>query len=122
MSSEDAILDFAGGSFKSVWALELLLTLRRSPDRAWTRSEMIKELRSSYVAVLEALDNLVVAGLVAQETREVYRYRAGTVETERLLGELEKLYAIKPTLVIRKIATSPYAEPRVRSGALRIRR
>jgi len=76
MDSEADILEFAGASFRSVWALELLLMLRRSRDRSWDAVEILRELRSSQVAVIEALDNLTVAGLVAAEGGDRYRYSA----------------------------------------------
>jgi hypothetical protein len=46
MITEHDILEFAGASFKSVWALELLLALRRAPDRSWAPSGLIEDLRS----------------------------------------------------------------------------
>src|SRR6185312_3532362 len=104
MTSEDEILDFAGASFRSVWALELLLALRRVRERSWSPSEMIKELRSSRVVVIEALNNLIVAGLV-----------------DDMVGELQHLYELKPTLVMKKIVTSSNSKLQILSDAFRIK-
>lgn len=120
MRSEDEILDFAGASFRSVWALELLLTLRRGRDRLWQASEMIKELRSSRVVVIEALNNLIAAGLAIEEDGGGYRYSA-TGETDEAIGELEQLYSIKPTLVMRQIVNSPNTKLQILSDAFRIK-
>jgi hypothetical protein len=120
MRSEDEILDFAGASFRSVWALDLLLTLRRGRDRVWQASEMIKELRSSRVVVIEALNNLIAAGLAIEEDGGGYRY-SGTGETDEAIGELEQLYAIKPTLVMRQIVNSPNTKLQILSDAFRIK-
>jgi predicted transcriptional regulator len=120
MTSEDDILDFAGASFRSVWALELLLTLRRARERRWTPSEMIKELRSSQVVVVEALNNLIVAGLVIEEDGGGYRY-AGAGALDDMVGEIERLYTLKPTAVMRKIVTSSNSKLQILSDAFRIK-
>jgi predicted transcriptional regulator len=119
MNSEEEVLDFAGASFRSVWSLELLLMLRRNP-RSWTPAEIIKELRSSRVVVIEALNNLIAAGLVVAEDDGDYRY-GGVGQLEQMIGELERLYAIKPTLVMREIVNSPNAKLQILSDAFRIK-
>lgn len=119
MSSEEEALDFAGASFRSVWALELLLMLRRTA-RSWPPVEIIKELRSSRVVVIEALNNLIAAGLVVEEENGDYRY-AGIGQVEQLVGELERLYSVKPTLVMRQIVNSPNAKLQILSDAFRIK-
>lgn len=119
MNSEADILEYAGASFRSVWALELLLLLRRSA-RSWTPADIIKELRSSRVVVIEALNNLTAAGLAVQEDGDAYRYAAiGPVE--QTIAELERLYAVKPTLVMRSIVNSPNSKLQMLSDAFRIK-
>jgi hypothetical protein len=120
MTSEDDILDFAGASFRSVWALELLLTLRRARERRWTPSELIKELRSSQVVVIEALNNLIAAGLVIEEDGGGYCY-AAVGGLDDMIGEVERLYTLKPTVVMRKIVTSPSTKLQILSDAFRIK-
>lgn len=120
MSSEETVLDFAAAAFRSVWALELLLALKRR-ERAWQASEIIVELRSSRVVVVEALDNLTAAGLVAQDEAGGYRYRAGSPAIDELVTELENLYATKPSVVVRKIVTSPSLKLQILSDAFRIK-
>ncbi|HWE79706.1 MAG TPA: hypothetical protein VG270_14435 [Pseudolabrys sp.] len=121
MIAEDELLRFAAGLFKSVWALELLLTLRRGRDRSWFAGELIKELRSSQVVVVEALNNLVVAGLVIEEEGGRFRYQAGSAAIDQMVGELESLYATKPTVVIREIVTTPNLKLKILSDAFRIK-
>ncbi|HWA89844.1 MAG TPA: hypothetical protein VG889_07405 [Rhizomicrobium sp.] len=120
MSSEADILEFAGASFRSVWALELLLMLRRTRERSWTAGDIIKELRSSQVVVIEALNNLMAAGLVHQEDNGDYRY-GGIGRAEELVGELQALYAVKPTAVMRVIVNSPNTKLQILSDAFRIK-
>jgi hypothetical protein len=120
MIPESDILDFAGASFRSIWALELLLELRRAPDRIWTPAEIIKDLRSSRVVVVEALHNLTAAGLVVEEDAGGYRY-AGTGTLDKMAGELERLYAAKPMLVTHRIVNSSTAKLQILSDAFRIK-
>ena len=121
MSAEADILEFAGASFRSVWALELLLMLRETRERNWEPAEILRELRSSQVAVVEALNNLVAAGLVVEEEGARYRYGA-TGRLEDAVGELAQLYALKPAVVMRQIVNSPNnAKLQILSDAFRIK-
>jgi hypothetical protein len=121
MIAEDEVLRFAAGLFKSVWALELLLTLRRGRERSWLAGELIKELRSSQVVVVEALNNLVVTGLVVEEEGGRFRYHAGHAGVDEMVGALEGLYAMKPTVVMREIVTTPNLKLKILSDAFRIK-
>lgn len=120
MVSENDILDFAGASFRSIWALELLLALRRDGGRSWVPSDLIKELRSSRVVVIEALNNLTAAGLAMEEDAGGYRY-AATGALDEMVVEVERLYALKPTLVTHRIVNSPSAKLQILSDAFRIK-
>jgi predicted transcriptional regulator len=121
MISEESLLEFSGALFKSVWALELLLALKRRSDRAWLTSEIIRELRGSQVVAAEALNNLIGAGLVTQDDNGRYRYQPGSLAVDEMIAELEKLYALKPTSVIYKIVTSPSLKLQILSDAFRIK-
>jgi len=121
MISEDEVLRFAAGLFKSVWALELLLTLRRGRDRSWPAGELIKELRSSQVVIVEALTNLVMVGLVVEEEDQRFRYHVNSSGVDDMVAELEKLYATKPTVVMREIVTTPNLKLKILSDAFRIK-
>lgn len=121
MTSEDAVLEFAAAVFRSVWALELLLALKRREGGNWKSSEIIKELRGSRVVVTEALANLIAAGLVIEDDAGGYRYHVGSTGINDMVAELEKLYALKPTSVVRKIVTSPSVKLQILSDAFRIK-
>jgi hypothetical protein len=120
VTSEVEILEFAGASFRSVWALELLLMLRRTRGRSWGASEILKELRSSEVVVVEALNNLIAAGLVVEEDRARYRYNASG-RLEEAISDLERLYELKPAVVMRQIVNSPNTQLQILSDAFRIK-
>jgi predicted transcriptional regulator len=118
--TEDDVLNFVAASFASMWAVELLLLLRRHGERAFTHDELIRELRSSHVAVAEALASLDSAGLVLEENGR-YRFRAGSPPIESLVAELAKLHAVKPAAVMRAVLTSSNQKLRTFSDAFRLK-
>ena len=65
-SSDEDVLRFIASSFPSVWALELVVALKRE-QRIWQREELVATLRASELVVNNALDALVAAGLASIE-------------------------------------------------------
>ena len=104
--TEEDILAFIRTCIPSVWALELLLALRRSPNKAGTCDEMVKELRSSTVAVRDAIAGLQKAGLVVEEGG-LCSYRPASPAIDQIAANIEKLYAVKPAAVVKAIVTAP---------------
>lgn len=121
MIPEEQVLEFAGASLQSVWALEILLTLKRDPAKEWTANDLIRELRSSQVGVAEALQNLRSAGLVVETNGQLYRYHPGSAAADAFVTELAKVYAAKPVAVVRSIVTSPNRKLQILSDAFRIK-
>lgn len=103
--SEDTVLSFISSSISSVWALELLLFLRRAAPAGRREDELVRELRSSTTAVSGSLRKLHDAGLIVQEQAGYY-YRPAAVVLDQLVAEAEKLYALKPAVVIKTIVTA----------------
>lgn len=103
--SEDDVVSFIAGSISSVWALELLLLLKRIAPNGRPEGEIIQELRSSTTAVSEALRKLHDAGLIVEE-HGAYYYRPAAIVLDHLATEAERLYALKPNAVIKTIVTS----------------
>lgn len=103
-SSESELLRFAASSFPSVWALELLLVLKSEP-RVWSQAELIASLRASEVVVTRALEALVIAGLVSEDSdgatyMPVSKLAADCVE------QLDELYRARPNAVRRAIVSA----------------
>lgn len=119
MPSETDVLQFCAAVFKSVWALELLLTLRNTPELSWRAADLIKELRCSSGVVADSLDNLTAAGLVVEDDGR-FRYRSGDARLDEMAAALQELYATKPTAVIREIMTTPNMKLKLLSDAFRI--
>jgi hypothetical protein len=117
----DDLLAFIATSISSVWALELLLLLKRDPTKAWDAENLIRELRSSPVVIEEALKRLQSAGLVMQDGGPTYRYQAASAHFDELVSELEKAYATRPMTVINAIVAAPSGKLRAFSDAFKLK-
>lgn len=94
---------FVREHMRSVWALELLLLLRRDPTRCWAPSDLVRELRASTSLVADNLHRLLASGLVAPE-EGCYRYAPASAILEVLCARLEAAYRERPVTVINLIA------------------
>ena len=117
---EHDLLSFITSSFRSVWALELLLVLKREP-RLWPRGELVATMRASELVVSKALDTLVAAGLVSLEG-EGARYMPVSDEVADCVDHTEKLYATRPNAVRRAIVSASAGDVTAFADAFRLRR
>jgi hypothetical protein len=120
MVSEETVLAFAAGSLESVWALELLLVLKRKSERPWSREDLIRELRGSQSVVRASLDNLARAALLVEDEGGRFRFQAASKQMNELVEELESLYALKPATVIRAIMIPENKKLQILSDAFKI--
>lgn len=102
--SDHDLLQFAASTFSSVWALDLLLLLKRQPRR-WRRAELVTALRASELVVTRALDSLHAAGLVSIEA-DAATYRPKNGEVADRVDGVQKLYVGRPDTVRRAICSS----------------
>lgn len=105
MPAAEPVSSFISGSFRSIWALELLLHLKRSRERAWSTDDLVAVLRGSALIVSQSLDGLMRAGLVSIDEEGCARFQPATAELERLVEETEALYSRKPGTVRRIIVS-----------------
>ncbi len=92
---------------RSVWALELLLLLKRDPERCWTAAELLGELRASTSLVSDNLQRFERSGLVVLDDAGCYRYAPANPVLDGLCGELEAAYRERPVALINLIAAPP---------------
>jgi hypothetical protein len=118
--TEADLLAFVGASIRSVWALELLLFLKRNSARSWDEDGLILELRSSSVVIREALTALEAAGLI-RNSGDAYQYGAASPTLDQIASELERLYAAKPVAVVNAIVSPPSEQLRVFSDAFKLK-
>jgi hypothetical protein len=116
----DDLLGFIGASFRSVWALELLLVVKQEP-RLWSHNELISTLRASELVVNKALGELVAAGLLGLEG-DGARYMPASEEIARHVKQVEKLYSARPDAVRRAIVSTTASGATAFADAFRIRK
>jgi len=118
--SDEDILRFIAASIPSVWALELLLMLKREP-RTWPRDELVAALRASELVVSKALDALVAAGLASVEP-DGAAYLPVTPEVADCVDQAERLYRSRPNRVRRAIIATSSSSATAFADAFRLRR
>ncbi len=118
---EEEVVAFIRAHIGSLYALELLLLIKRARGKTWQAGELVRELRSSRTAVAEALNRLLRAGLVAENPSGGYTYAPATAERERLADAIEQAYTSRPISVVRAIVAAPDEQLRVFSDAFKLK-
>jgi hypothetical protein len=119
-SPDQDLLTFIGSSFRSVWALELVLVLKSEP-KVWTRSELVTTMRASELVVSKALDSLVAAGLASLEG-EGARYMPVSDQVAECVEQAERLYSSRPNAVRRAIIAASTDGVAAFADAFRLRK
>jgi hypothetical protein len=117
--SED-LQRFISSSFRSIWALELLIILKRE-SRTWSKSDLVSTMRASELVVSRALDELVAAGL-ASISEDGASYMPVNEEVADFVEQLEKLYAVRPDAVRRAIISASTSGAAAFANAFRLRK
>lgn len=116
----DDLLRLIGSSFRSVWALELLLLLKREA-RPIAPADLISTLRASDLVVKKALDELVAGGLVSLDEHGAL-YMPVNDQVAKRMDEVEKLYAARPDAVRRVIVSAASGGATAFAEAFRLRK
>jgi hypothetical protein len=119
MASSDELASFIASSFRSVWALELLLHLKRE-GRGNRRDELVSSLRASPAVIDQALDSLTAAGLVTCDG-DACTYMPATPRNALLVDQTEQLYLSSPDRVRRLIVAGPNKSLTAFSNAFRLK-
>ncbi len=115
-------LEFIQSSFKSVWALELFFLMRRERTRAWTISELNREMRASEWLLGGILPDLVRKGLVVEAAKDLFQYGVASPEIEQLVDDVATAYAKNRIRVINEIFKVPDRNVRSFADAFRIKK
>lgn len=118
--SEQEVLQFIAASFPSVWALELMLVLRRD-RRAWDRQELVAALRASELVINKALDALLAAGIASLDDDRVLFLPVNS-DVDACLERVEQLYRSRPNRVRREIVAASTSSATAFADAFKIRR
>jgi len=120
--SEEEVAGFISDTFGSVWALELLLLLKREGARSWPRPELVAALRASDSVIDRGIASLLAAGLVVVEEDDSARYAPSGPGLAALAKAAEALYRQKPDGVRRLIILPRHDGLSAFSDAFRLRR
>ena len=118
--SDEDVLRFIAASFTSVWALELLLVLRRERG-VRSRAELVTALRASELVVARALDSLVAAGLASIEDDGAH-YLPVTDDVDACVVRAEELYRSHPNIVRRAIIGASASSAAAFANAFKLRK
>ena len=118
--SNEEILRFIASSFRSVWALELLLVLK-SERRSWSHEELVATMRASELVVTRGLDALEAAGLVSNDGDKA-SYMPVSTEVADLVSDAEALYSKRPDAVRRAIVSASAGDAAAFANAFRLRK
>jgi hypothetical protein len=120
MSPSDDLFRFIGSSFRSVWALELLLLLK-GDKRPWSRDELITALRASELVVNKTLEELLAAGVISIDGDQAV-YQPASADMRKAIDEVERLYSARPDAVRRAIVSTASSGATAFADAFRLRK
>jgi hypothetical protein len=103
----DDLAHFVQDGLGSMWALNLMLTLRENPERRWSAAELVAHLRASDVIVRAQLPRLRDLGLVVDLDGGQWNWRPASFQLEDLCRRLAEEYAQRPVGVVNLIAQRP---------------
>lgn len=107
LSEQPELAAFVREHVRSVWAVELLLLLKRDPDRRWPAADLVRELRASTLLVNDNLQRFERSGLAVREDGDLWRYAPAMPMLGELADRLEAAYRERPVTVINLIAAPP---------------
>jgi hypothetical protein len=120
VSPSDDLPRFIGSSFRSVWALELLLILK-GDRRVWSQAELVSTMRASELVVSKALDGLMYAGLASIDGEGAV-YMPINDEVNACVEQVEKLYLARPDAVRRVIVSARASGASAFADAFKLRK
>lgn len=120
MPDRSTIERFISSTFRSVWDLELLLELTRTPEESRTTEQLVSALRASDVIVSKGIDTLLAAGLILEESGGSVRFAPASAELAASVAGAFDLYRARPDAVRRRIIASSTRGLEAFSEAFRI--
>jgi hypothetical protein len=119
--SEEEVLAFVHTEIGSVWAVELLIFLKAHPDRPWSSQDLVLELRSSSMAVAQAINRLHGAGFIREHASGSFRFEPRSAAHLEIADAIARLSAQKPMTLARAVAEIPNEKLRNFSDAFKFR-
>ncbi len=118
---EPSLLAFIRTSIPSIWALELLLLLRRAAPGHLTRDELVQLLRATPTLIDRLLSQFAAGGLVAQNETGGFRFECVTPANSSLCEALALAADERPIALRDAIISAPNDKLRDLADAFRFK-
>ena len=122
MADQTQLESFITGSFRSVWALEVLRFLANEPGAAFSPGELIERLRASDAVIAQSVASLDAAGLIVTDSAGRIGFRPGSDEQLAMVKAAIGLYEKSPDKVRRMIVARSSPGITAFADAFRLRR
>jgi hypothetical protein len=117
------VRQFIAHQIESVAQLEILLLLRRDPQRLWNADELARQLYISEQMCRVMLEDLVRRRyLVRDVATKSVRFESADMEADALLGVLDDLYRERRVAIISEIHSNPISKVQTFADAFRLRK
>ena len=115
------LISFLRTSIPSLWALELLLLMRRAAPGYMTRDELVQHLRATPTLIDRLLSQFVASGLIARNESGSYRFDCATPDIAALCEELALAAEERPIALRDAIVSAPNDKLRNLADAFRLK-
>jgi hypothetical protein len=105
LSADQELTAFVREHIRSVWALELLLLLKRDPERCWPPADLVRELRASTGLVNDNLQRFERGGIAVRDDQGCFRYAPAAPVLAELCDQVEQAYRERPVAMVNLIAS-----------------
>jgi hypothetical protein len=107
LADDPDLAAFVREHVRSVWAVELLLLMKRDAERVWPVADLVRELRASHSLVIDNLQRFERSGLAIRDEGDGWRYAPASPVLGAFVEKLEAAYRERPVSVINLIAAPP---------------
>jgi hypothetical protein len=118
--TDDELATFVAASIPSIWALECLLLLKRLAPVAKSRAEIVATLRSSELAIAQALERLEKAGLISP-SEGTHVFSPATPLLSVLVDRVEQLYTRRPIWLMNIVLRAKHDSLQVFADSFRLK-
>jgi hypothetical protein len=116
--------EFIERTVDTIRQLDILMLLRRSPDRVWRADEIASELQMTTATVSASVGGLHASGVLATEGANpvAYRYEPRSITLHAGVESVAAAYETDPLPVVRAVLDKPPRALRTFSDAFLFRR
>jgi hypothetical protein len=119
--NEEEVLAFVHTEIGSIGAVELLIFFKTHPNQGWGIEDLVLSLRSSSMAIAQAINRLHGAGFIREQSPGAFKFEPRTSAHLEIADAIASLSAQKPMKLARAIAELPNEKLRNFSDAFKLR-